>query len=543
MIAEVRRLAEDATREKNWKRWGPYLAERQWATVREDYSPHGTAWEYFPHDHARRRAYRWGEDGLLGITDRECRLCFALALWNGKDPILKERLFGLTGPQGNHGEDVKECYFYLDSTPTHSYMKALYKYPQAEFPYARLVEENQRRGGLDPEFELSDTGIFDENRYFDVFAEYAKAGPDDILIRISIANRGAEPAPLYVLPTLWFRNTWVWGARHEACTSRPSIRVAGEGLLQAEHVDLGKRWCAAGPGPDGKTPQFLFTDNETNARELFGAENPTPHVKDAFHEFLIQGRADAVNPGQVGTKAAALYRVEIPAGGEVCLRLRLAPQELSASDEPWAQEFDQVFHDRIREADEFYAERLPQGLSEEESRVARQACAGLLWSKQFYHYIVRDWLEGDPQQPPPPASRAAGRNADWPHLYNRDVISMPDKWEYPWYAAWDLAFHMIPFARVDPDFAKQQLVLFLREWYMHPNGQLPAYEFNFADVNPPVHAWACWRVYKMTAAPRPARPRLPLALLPEAGHQLHLVGQPQGPRRPEPLRGRLPRAR
>jgi hypothetical protein len=498
MIAEVRRLAEDATREKNWKRWGPYLAERQWATVREDYSPHGTAWDYFPHDHAHRRAYRWGEDGVLGITDRECRLCFALALWNGKDPILKERLFGLTGPQGNHGEDVKECYYYLDSTPTHSYMKALYKYPQIEFPYARLVEENQRRGRHEPEFELSDTGIFEGNRYFDVFAEYAKAGPDDILIRISVANRGPESAPLCVLPTLWFRNTWVWGARHEGCKTRPSLKAAGEGLLEAEHVDLGKRWFAAGPGPDGKPPQFLFTENETNARELFRAENPTPYVKDAFHEFLIQGRTDAVNPGQVGTKAAPLYHVEIPPGGEVGLRLRLAPQELSAA-RSLGQEFDQVFQDRIREADEFYQERLPQGLSEEENRVARQACAGLLWSKQFYHYIVHDWLEGDPAQPPPPASRAAGRNADWGHLYNRDVISMPDKWEYPWYAAWDLAFHMIPFTRIDPDFAKQQLVLFLREWYMHPNGQLPAYEFNFGDVNPPVHAWACWRVYKMTA--------------------------------------------
>jgi len=498
MIAEVRRLAEDATREKNWKRWGPYLSERQWATVREDYSPEGAAWEYFPHDHARRRAYRWGEDGLLGITDRECRLCFALALWNGTDPMLKERLFGLTGPEGNHGEDVKECYFYLDSTPTHSYLKALYKYPQTEFPYARLVEENRRRGRHEPEFELADTGIFDGNRYFDVVAEYAKAGPDDILIRISVCNRGPETAPLHVLPTLWYRNTWSWGAKHEGHKTRPSIKLAGEGLLQAEHTGVGNRWFAAGAGPDGKAPQFLFTENETNTRALFGVENRTPYVKDAFHEYLVHGRTEAVNPGQTGTKAAALYRLEVPAGGEICLRLRLAPQELS-SQESLGKEFERAFQDRINEAEEFYAEHLPGGLSAQERCVARLAYAGLLWTKQFYHYIVRDWLEGDPLQPPPPASRAAGRNVDWLHLYNRDVISMPDKWEYPWYAAWDLAFHMIPFARIDPDFAKQQLVLFLREWYMHPNGQLPAYEFNFSDVNPPVHAWSCWRIYKMTA--------------------------------------------
>jgi hypothetical protein len=498
MIAEVRRLAEDARREKNWKRWGPYLAERQWATVREDYSPQGTAWEYFPHDHARRRAYRWGEDGLLGITDRECRLCFALALWNGKDPMLKERLFGLTGPQGNHGEDVKECYFYLDSTPTHSYLKALYKYPQAEFPYARLVEENHRRGRDEAEFELADTGIFDGNRYFDVVAEYAKAAPDDILIRISVTNRGPAPARLHLLPTLWYRNTWSWGAEHETGTARPSIKVAGEGLLQAEHADLGTRWFAAGAGPDGKAPQFLFTENETNTQVLFGVENRTPYVKDAFHEYLVQGRTGAVNPAQVGTKTAVLYQLEVPPGGEVCIRLRLAPDKLSIR-KSLGKEFDQVFRDRIRESDEFHAERMPKGLTAEEARVVRQAHAGLLWSKQFYHYIVRDWLDGDSQQPPPPASRVTGRNADWVYLYNRDVISMPDKWEYPWYAAWDLAFHMIPFARIDPDFAKQQLVLLLREWYMHPNGQLPAYEFNFSDVNPPVHAWSCWRVYKMTA--------------------------------------------
>ena len=498
MIVEVRRLAEDATREKNWKRWGPYLAERQWATVREDYSPDGAVWGYFPHGHARSRAYRWGEDGLLGITDRECRLCFSLALWNGKDSMLKERLFGVTGPEGNHGEDVKECYYYLDSTPTHSYMKALYKYPQAAFPYARLIEENRRRGRSQPEFELSETGIFSDHRYFDVCVEYAKASPDDILIRVTIANRGPDPATLDVLPTLWYRNTWSWGARHEGCSTKPSIEARGPDRLQAKHLTLGTNWLALGRGPDGSPPQLLFTDNETNARSLFDAQNPTPYVKDAFHEFLVHGRANAVNPLQTGTKAAALYRLELAAGQEVSLRLRLAAHARN-SRESLGGKFDQIFRDRIREADEFYAERLPKGLSEDQVRVARQAYAGLLWSKQFYHYIVRDWLDGDSRQPPPPASRAAGRNADWPHLYNRDVISMPDKWEYPWYAAWDLAFHMIPFAQVDPDYAKQQLVLFLREWYMHPNGQLPAYEFNFGDVNPPVHAWACWRVYKMTA--------------------------------------------
>jgi hypothetical protein len=497
--AETLRLEGDARRAANWKRWGPYLSERQWATVREDYSELGTAWEYFPHDHARSRAYRWGEDGLLGIADRQCRLCFALALWNGRDPILKERLFGLAGPEGNHGEDVKECYFYLDSTPTHSYMKALYKYPQAEFPYARLVEENRRRGKQDPEFELGDAGVFDGDRYFDVFAEYAKAEPDDMLIRITVGNRSREAATLHLLPTLWYRNTWTWGCRHEGCWIKPRIEAAGDATLQTDHVDFGRHAFLAGPGPDGTPPQWLFTENETNTRRLFGTDHWTPYVKDAFHEYLVHGRTDAVNPKPIGTKVAALYRLDVPAGGEVSIRLRLAARDLSPRSDV-GEEFERIFRERLREADGFYAERLPEGLTEDERRVVRQAYAGLLWGKQFYHYIVRDWLDGDPQQPPPPARRASGRNADWPHLYNRDVISMPDKWEYPWYAAWDLAFHMIPFARIDPDFAKQQLVLFLREWYMHPNGQLPAYEFDFRDVNPPVHAWACWRVYKMTGA-------------------------------------------
>jgi hypothetical protein len=504
--AETLRLAADARRAANWKRWGPYLSERQWATVREDYSECGTAWEYFPHDHARSRAYRWGEDGLLGVTDRECRLCFALALWNGRDPILKERLFGLTGPQGNHGEDVKECYFYLDSTPTHSYMNALYKYPQAEFPYTRLIEENRRRGKQDPEFELSDAGVFDGDRYFDVFAEYAKAAPDDLLIRITVANRGPEAATLHLLPTLWYRNTWIWGCKHEGCWVKPRIEAVGDWSLATDHVTFGRHTLVAGPGPGGAPPRWLFTENETNARRLFGTDNWTPYVKDAFHEYLIHDRTDAVNPKPIGTKVAALYRLEVQPGGEVAVRLRLAAHDASPSP-GLREEFDGVFRDRIREAEEFYANRLPENLTDDERRIVRQAYAGLLWGKQFYHYIVRDWLEGDPQPPPPPAHRATGRNSGWPHVYNRDVISMPDKWEYPWYAAWDLAFHMIPFARIDPDFAKQQLVLFLREWYMHANGQLPAYEFDFGDVNPPVHAWACWRAYKMTGA-RGARDRV-----------------------------------
>lgn len=500
IVAEEARLREDGLRKKNWKRWGPYLSERQWGTVREDYSADGNPWEYFPHDHARSRAYRWGEDGLLGISDREGRLCFALALWNGRDPILKERLFGLTGPEGNHGEDVKEAYFYLDSTPTHSYMKALYKYPQAEFPYRLLSEENRRRGKEEPEFELQDTGVFEGNRYFDIFAEYAKASPDDLLIRITVANRGPEPAPLSLLPTLWFRNTWSWGRTGEGYWPRPSIvRDSGQ-RLRADHATLGRYYLVAGPGPDGSPPEFLFTENETNLELLFAAANASPHVKDAFHEYVVHGRQEAVNPGGTGTKAAALYTMEVPAGGEAVLRLRLTAEREMPGD-PLGEAFGKIFRTRRREADGFHASRIPGELPEEERRVARQAFAGLLWSKQFYHYIVKDWLEGDPAQPKPPEGRNRGRNRDWGHLYNRDVLSMPDKWEYPWFAAWDLAFHMIPFAEIDPDFAKAQILLFLREWYMHPNGQIPAYEFAFSDVNPPVHAWAAWQVYKGTGRP------------------------------------------
>jgi hypothetical protein len=490
--AELTRLAEDRARQRNWKRFGPYLAARQWGTVREDYSEWGSCWDYFPHDHARSRAYRWGEDGLLGITDRQGRLCFAIALWNGRDPILKERLFGLTGPEGNHGEDVKESYFYLDSTPTHSYMKALYKYPQAEFPYTRLVEENRRRGKQDREFELTDTGVLADGRYFDVTVEYAKASPDDILIRVTAANRGPEAATLRLLPILWFRNTWSWGRHGEGYSSKPSIVRAADDAVVARQDSLGGyRLTCEG------APELLFSENETNAQRLYGVANASPYVKDGFDEYVVHGRAEAVNPAGVGTKAAALYRFEIPPGESRVVRLRLTVEsEVGAA--PLGTAFDSAFQARIDEANAFYAARIPATLSPDEQNVMRQAFATLLWSKQFFHYDVRAWLEGDPAQPAPPSSRRSGRNAEWRHLYNRDVISMPEKWEYPWYAAWDLAFHMLPFARLDPHFAKEQLVLFTREWYMHPNGQLPAYEFAFGDVNPPVHAWAAWRVYKMT---------------------------------------------
>ena len=496
---EHERLRADCERNANWKRWGPYLAERQWSTVREDYSADGEAWTSFPHEQARSRAYRWGEDGLLGITDRQCRLCFALALWNHRDPMLKERLYGLTGPQGNHGEDVKELYYYLDSTPTHSYLKALYKYPQAEFPYQQLVDENARRGLTDPEFEITDTAAFDEERYFDVFVEYAKAAAEDICIRITVHNRGPEAAALDVLPTLWYRNTWSW----EEGSARPQLRLVN-GMVEATHRDLkspmaddlGQHRLQAMTSSDGVRPQWLFTENETNQKLLFDAPDATPFTKDAFHRYVIDGEAGAVNPAQTGTKAAALYRLNIPAGGSVTLQLRLSEQALTTAAE-FGPQFDAVFTQRILEADEFYQTII--AAHPVQAQIQRQALAGLLWSKQFYYYIVPEWLQGDPAFPPPPESRKAGRNQHWQHLYARDVLSMPDKWEYPWFAAWDAAFHMLPFAELDPDFAKEQLLLFLREWYMHPNGQIPAYEWKFSDVNPPVHAWACWRVYKITA--------------------------------------------
>jgi hypothetical protein len=506
--AEVKRLAGARARTANWQRWGTYLAERQWGTVREDYSADGEAWHYFPHDHARSRAYRWGEDGLLGFTDRECRLCFAVALWNGRDPILKERLFGLTGPEGNHGEDVKECYYYLDATPTYSYVKSLYKYPQAEFPYARLVDENHRRGKGDAEFELGDTGIFDDDRYFDVTMEYAKASPDDLLMRVTIANRGPEAATIRVLPTLWFRNTWSWGCSHEGCEVKPRIEADGVGGVITQHASLGRFRMVADVASNGARPTLLFTENETNMERIFGSPNASPYVKDAFEEYVVQGQLDAVQPEGHGTKAAWDYELTVPAGGEVVIRLRLVEEQL-ASGQVLAHDFERVFANRIREADVFYEKQLSHrcSLDTEQQNVARQAYAGLITSRQFYHLVVRNWLDGDPDQPVPPEARKHGRNHDWPHLFNRDVVSMPDKWEYPWYAAWDLAFHMLPMARVDGEFAKEQLLLFLREWYMHPNGQMPAYEFAFGDVNPPVHAWACWRVYKMTGT-RGKRDRL-----------------------------------
>jgi hypothetical protein len=492
---EHQRLAEDAARARNWKRWGPYLSERQWGTVREDYSPDGDAWNYLPHEHARSRAYRWGEDGLLGWTDRECRICFALALWNGRDPILKERLFGLSNPQGNHGEDVKECYFYIDSSPTHSYAKALYKYPQGEFPYEHLVEENARRGKLEPEYELQDTGLFDEGRYFDVFAEYAKASPDDTCIRLTVCNRGPDTATLHLLPVVWFRNTWTWGCSYEdSCWVKPLLHQDGPAAIAGTHATLGNfRFEIETAAP------WLFTQNETNDERLFNAPNVSPYTKDAFHDFVIHGKTDAVNPAASGTKAAALYKLDLPPGGTVTLRMRLMTAEKLDGELPAGGfgDFDGVFAARIRETDDYYASRFSPVITAEQRNVVRQAYAGLLWSKQYYHYVIREWLDGDVLTPKPPPGRLKGRNADWRHVFTNDVISMPDKWEYPWFAAWDLAFHTLPLSRVDPEFAKEQLILFLREWYMHPNGAMPAYEWNFNDVNPPVHAWAAWRVYKI----------------------------------------------
>ena len=491
---ERQRLEEETRRDTDWKRWGPYLSERQWGTVREDYSADGEAWDYFPHEHARSRAYRWGEDGLLGITDRKCRLCFALALWNEQDSILKERLFGLSGPEGNHGEDVKECYYYLDSTPTHSYMKGLYKYPQTAFPYEALIQGNRRRTRLEPEYELLDTGIFDDHHYFDVQVEYAKAGPNDILIRIHVANRGKVRAKLHVLPTLWFRNTWTWQCTHDGCSPKPRIWFEG-GELRTHHAFFEPfRFSVA---PDCKHRHaYLFTDNHTNAPKLFGSEGVGRFFKDAFHEYLIGGNESAVNPHSAGTKVASHFVLEIGGLDDCTIDLRLTA-ESELSGDRFGANFEQVLQDRRREADEFYATLIPDSLDEDESRIVRQASAGLLWTKQFYHYVVKDWLEGDPDHPSP-KDRQSGRNSLWPHLFNRDVISMPDKWEYPWYAAWDLAFHMIPMAELDPQFVKDQLLLFLREWYMHPNGQLPAYEWALGDVNPPVHAWACWRCFQLT---------------------------------------------
>src|SRR5579862_4107142 len=489
MTQEEIRLAESDERKKHWKRWGPYLSERAWGTVREDYSPYGTAWESLPHDHARSRAYRWNEDGLGGISDRRQSVCFALALWNERDPILKERMFGLTGNEGNHGEDVKEYYFYLDSTPTHSYMKYLYKYPQAEFPYAKLVSENRRRDKSQPEYELIDTGVFNDDHYFDVFVEYAKADVEDILINITVSNRGPETANLRLLPTIWFRNTWSWGEGNAA----PRLKQASTSpnpAIVLDHPDTGKRWLHC----EG-SPELLFTENETNARRLYGVDSRTPYVKDGINDYIVHGARDAVNPEHSGTKASAHYKLALSAGETAVVRLRLTNVDLGTTNA--FDGFDRALALRLNEADEFYATVIPQDLTPDAKNVMRQGFGGMLWSKQFYHYVVRQWLDGDPGNPPPPPQRRNGRNHEWPHLYNSDVISMPDKWEYPWYAAWDLGFHCIPLALVDSDFAKEQLILMLREWYMHPNGQIPAYEWALGDVNPPVHAWASWRVYKI----------------------------------------------
>jgi hypothetical protein len=484
MNEECRRLDEDRRGKAAWKKWGPYLSDRQWGTVREDYSANGDAWDYFPHEQARSRAYRWGEDGLGGYCDDEEHLCLGLALWNGRDPILKERLFGLTNSQGNHGEDVKELYYHLDATPTTSYARMLYKYPQREFPYALLVEENGRLGRGQPEFELIDTGLFDHDRYFDVFIEYGKAEAEDILWRVTVHNRGPEPASLSLLLQVWFRNTWTWQPGGE----RPVLQRTGPATVSVHHEKLGDRVLAF----DGQ-PELLFCDNDTNAPLLFGTRDVKGYFKDAFHDFVVSDKREAVNPEGRGTKMAGLYKLVIPAGGSATVQARLRQD---SSPVPFG-DFAAVFAARQREADAFYAELQADIKDEDARRVQRQALAGLMWTKQCYHYDIPLWLDGDPGQPPPPPERRVSRNSEWRHLNNGDVISMPDKWEYPWYAAWDLAFHTLPLALVDPEFAKEQLVLLTREWFMHPNGQLPAYEWAFGDVNPPVHAWATWRVFQI----------------------------------------------
>ncbi len=481
-VIEQRRLNEAREKGVPWKKWGPYLSERQWGTVREDYSDDGNAWDYFSHDQSRSRAYRWGEDGLGGISDDKQQLCFAIALWNGRDAILKERLFGLTNSEANHGEDVKEYYFYLDSTPTHSYMKYLYKYPQREYPYRDLVETNRGRNREQMEYELLDTGAFDEDRYFDVFVEYAKAGPEDVLVRVSVHNRGPEEARLRLLPTLWFRNTWSWGQEEQ----KPALR-AEAGAIVASHHQLGEYRLHC----DG-SPELLFTENETNTARLWGQPPASPYVKDAFHEYVVSGRTDAVNPARAGTKAAALYDLVVPAGGSREVRLRLAPGAAAAT----FAAFDDLFEARHGEADEFYARITPPSLGEDERRVHRQALAGMLWSKQFYYFDLEQWLSEHKSHPLLETARHGVRNTEWFHMLNADVISMPDKWEYPWYAAWDLAFHTVALSLVDFDFAKEQLLLMLRNLYFHPNGQIPAYEWNFSDVNPPVHAWATIWLFK-----------------------------------------------
>lgn len=516
-MSEELRLQTSNRREENWHRWGPYLSERQWGTVREDYSGGGgdATWSYFPHDHARSRAYRWGEDGLLGISDRECRLCFSVGLWNGRDPILKERLFGVTGPEGNHGEDVKENYYYLDSTPTHSYMEALYKYPQIRYPYEDLVAVSQSRSRSEPEYEIADTGAFDDNRYFDVRVRYAKASPDDLLIELEITNRAATAAVLHCLPQFYFRNTWIWQCTDEGCTTRPSMRLAGDEknkTVKTSHESLGDFWIASSSGDDEIWP-WLFTDNETNIVRHPNLPSGSDYYKDGLNNYIVLGDAKAVNPKNSGTKCGSYGLMMLAGGASRTIRLRLTSADDSFitetckgspsryASEAFDDSFDEVMEQRRLEADEFYAPRIPEAIGEDRGRIMRQSYAGLLWTKQFYHYVVSTWLDGDPAGPTVDASRALGRNSDWRHLFNRDIISMPDKWEYPWYAAWDLAFHMVPMASIDNKFAQDQMLLFLREWYMHPNGQIPAYEWQLSDVNPPVHAWGVWQVYKASGPP------------------------------------------
>ena len=544
MTKEEKRLHEAKESKAVWKKWGPYLSERQWGTVREDYSENGDAWNFFTHDQARSRAYRWGEDGLAGISDDKQRLCFALALWNGKDPILKERLFGLTNSEGNHGEDVKEYYFYLDSTPTHSYMKYLYKYPQAAYPYADLVETNRRRSREEMEYELLDTGVFNDDRYFDVFVEYAKAGPEDILVRITAANRGPDAAELHLLPTLWFRNDWSsWIAESNRAPEKPNLKQikapAGASAVAATHPLLGEFILSC----EGDVP-LLFTENETNHERLFpGQKNESPYVKDGINDCVVQGRQEAVNPGKQGTKVAAHYQANVGAGQTKVIRLRLSNSSPDQKGKPFGKQFDEVFADRLREADEFYQSVTPPSVSEDAANVMRQAIAGMLWSKQFFFFDGDNWLDEHHSNPLHTGYQNA-RNSEWFHMLNEDIISMPDKWEYPWYAAWDLAFHTLPLSIVDPDFAKEQMKLMLKGVYLHPSGQMPAYEWNFSDVNPPVHAFATLFLHRTEQALRGEtdldflRATFNKLLL-----ELHLVGEPQGPLRQERLRGGLPRPR
>ncbi len=490
MSIEKIKLKQHYTKEKNWLKWGPYLSERQWGTVREDYSPHGSAWDFFPHDHARSRVYRWGEDGIAGISDDLQRICLSVALWNGNDPILKERMFGLTGPEGNHGEDCKELYFYLDNTPTHSYMKHLYKYPQAAYPYEQLVKINSEKTKDENEFELIDSGVFNENKYFDVVSEYAKADDEDLLLKITVHNRGSEGAPLTILPQIWFRNLWDYGLMKHKPEISLGMHGKGFGMVKLEHLELGDYYYYF-----QDAEQTLFTDNETNTEKLWGQPNKTPYVKDLFHDAIINNKFDEFETRKHGTKFSPVYKKIIPANNSVEIRVRLSKQQLTKN--PLTENFEKIFKTRINEANEFYTSIIKEQCTDDEKNIQRQAYAGMLWTKQYYNIDIPLWLNGDENQPTPPESRLAGRNHQWKTLNNEDIISMPDKWEYPWYAAWDLAFHCMPLAMLDARFAKDQLLLFLREWYMHPNGQIPAYEWAFGDVNPPVHAMSCLKVYAL----------------------------------------------